>query len=112
MNAQAWVTLVVGVLAVVGVAMTVRQRTVADRRAQAWQRIAWCLDHTVGDKPVEVELGWDIYGTVTESPLVTNTEKGLLKVIAERAALALADGVETEDTRIENDREGSLDDNS
>lgn len=36
MPAQAWATLIVGVLAVVGVALTVRQRTVADKRAQAW----------------------------------------------------------------------------
>lgn len=36
MPAQAWVTLIVGVLAVIGVGLTVRQRTVADKRAQAW----------------------------------------------------------------------------
>ncbi|MFC8281278.1 hypothetical protein [Rhodococcoides kroppenstedtii] len=47
MPAQAWVTLIVGVLAVVGVALTVRQRTRADNRAQSWQRITWCLERTV-----------------------------------------------------------------
>ncbi|MDJ0392393.1 hypothetical protein QMK17_03470 [Rhodococcus sp. G-MC3] len=50
MAAQAWVTLIVGVSAVVGVALTIRQRTVADKRCQAWQRITWCLDHTVSDE--------------------------------------------------------------
>lgn len=36
MPAQSWVTLIVGTLAVVGVAFTVRQRTRADNRAQSW----------------------------------------------------------------------------
>ena len=43
MPAQAWITLIVGVFAVVGVAGTVNQRTRADNRSQSWQRITWCL---------------------------------------------------------------------
>nr|WP_294637887.1 hypothetical protein [uncultured Rhodococcus sp.] len=100
-----WVTLIVGVLAVVGVALTVRQRTVADKRAQAWQRITWCLDHTVSDNGDEAELGWDIYETVTDSPLITATERGVLLVVADRAALALAQAAETEDTDTETEQE-------
>lgn len=34
--AQAWITLIVGVFAVVGVAGTVNQRTRADNRSQSW----------------------------------------------------------------------------
>ncbi|WP_027507174.1 hypothetical protein [Rhodococcus sp. UNC23MFCrub1.1] len=105
MPAQAWVTLIVGVLAVVGVALTVRQRTIADKRTQAWQRITWCLDHTVGDDPDEAELGWDIYTTVTDSPLITSTEKGVLKVVADRSARDLARTTETEHTESQNEQE-------
>ena len=105
MPAQAWVTLIVGVLAVVGVALTVRQRTIADKRTQAWQRITWCLDHTVSENDDEAELGWDIYATVTESPLITSTEKGVLKVVADRSARALARTTETEDTDNQTEQE-------
>jgi hypothetical protein len=38
--AQAWITLVVGLLAIVGVAGTVSQRTRADNRAQAWLHLS------------------------------------------------------------------------
>ncbi|MCZ4517656.1 hypothetical protein O4220_03945 [Rhodococcus ruber] len=99
MPAQAWVTLVVGVLAVVGVALTVRQRTVADKRAQAWQRITWCLDHTMSTDDAEAALGWDIYGAVTDSPLITRTEQDVLVALADRALRhALAQPDEHEDT--------------
>ncbi|CCQ18014.1 putative uncharacterized protein [Rhodococcus sp. AW25M09] len=104
--AQAWVTLIVGVLAVVGVALTVRQRTVADKRAQAWQRITWCLDHTVSDDDDEAGLGWDIYAAVTDSPLMTTTEKAVLKVVADRTALGLARSSDDEDTDGKNEQEG------
>ena len=106
MPAQAWVTLVVGVLAVVGVAPTIRQRTVADKRAQAWQRITWCLDRTVSTDPTEAELGWDIYATVTDSPLITTTEQDVLVAVADRSARrALAEPDETEDTDNQNEQE-------
>lgn len=99
MPAQAWVTLVVGVLAVVGVALTIRQRTVVDKRAQAWQRITWCLDHTVSADDAEAALGWDIYGAVTDSPLITRTEQDVLVAVADRALRrALAEPSECEDT--------------
>ena len=105
MPAQAWVTLIVGVLAVVGVALTVRQRTVADKRAQAWQRITWCLERTTSSDSDEVALGWDIYSTVTDSPLITRTEEDVLLAVTARAARALAQQSETEDTDNQNEQE-------
>ncbi|WP_186626574.1 hypothetical protein [Rhodococcus sp. BP22] len=107
MPAQTWVTLIVGVLAVAGVAFTVRQRTVADRRAQAWSRITWCLDHTTSANDDEAALGWDIYATVTDSPLITKTEEDVLVAVSDRAAArrALAQPPETEDTETQNERE-------
>ena len=105
MPAQAWVTLIVGVLAVIGVGLTVRQRTVADKRAQAWQRITWCLDHTVSGDLERFELGWDIYATVTDSPLITTTERAVLRATSSRAARALAQASETEDTDTQTEQE-------
>ena len=101
-----WVTLIVGVLAVVGVALTVRQRTVADKRAQAWSRITWCLERTTSADPAEAELGWDMYVPVTDSPLITATERGVLVAVADRSARrALAHPPETEDTDNQNEQE-------
>lgn len=107
MPAQSWVTLVVGVLAVVGVALTIRQRTIADKRAQAWQRITWCLDHTVSDSDDEAELGWDVFATVTDSALITRTEQDVLVAVSDRAAArrALAEQVQNADTGNQNDQE-------
>lgn len=68
MPAQAWVTLIVGLLAVVGVVGTVSQRTRADNRSQSWQRITWCLERTVSDNPDEAALGWTVFGTVAATP--------------------------------------------
>ncbi|WP_242640286.1 hypothetical protein [Rhodococcoides fascians] len=106
MPAQAWVTLIVGVLAVVGVALTVRQRTVADKRAQAWQRITWCLERTTSENEAEAALGWDIYTPVTDSPLITRTERDVLRAVATRALWrALASPAQTEDTDNQNEQE-------
>ncbi|MCE4165056.1 hypothetical protein GN300_24385 [Rhodococcus sp. Ni2] len=93
-------------LHVVGVALTVRQRTVADKRAQAWQRITWCLERTTSADPAEVELGWDIYAAVTDSPLITTTDQDVLVAIADRSARrALAEPDQTEDTDNQNEQE-------
>lgn len=40
MPAQAWITLIVGVFAVIGVAGTVNQRTRADNRSQSWLHLS------------------------------------------------------------------------
>ena len=101
-----WATLIVGVLAVVGVALTVRQRTVADKRAQAWQRITWCLERTTSDNEAEAALGWDIYTPVTDSPLITRTERDVLRAVATRALWrALASPTQTEDTDNQTEQE-------
>ncbi|KQU28403.1 MULTISPECIES: hypothetical protein [unclassified Rhodococcus (in: high G+C Gram-positive bacteria)] len=106
MPAQSWVTLIVGVLAVVGVALTVRQRTIADKRAQAWDRITWCLDHTLSEDDDEAELGWGIYATVTDSHLITSTEREvLLAVAAQSTRRALAQPSRIEDTENQNEQE-------
>ncbi|MGB6179689.1 MAG: hypothetical protein WBF79_00440 [Rhodococcus sp. (in: high G+C Gram-positive bacteria)] len=83
MPAQAWITLIVGLLAVVGVAGTVNQRTRADNRAQSWQRITWCLERTVSDNPDEAALGWLIFGTVAATPFIAKTDRRTLRAIAD-----------------------------
>ena len=107
MPAQAWITLIVGVLATAGVIGTIRQRTLADARAQAWQRITWCLEHTVSENDREAELGWRLYSTVINSKLITNTERAMFVEIAEFAATQeLARITATEDTETGDTEEG------
>ncbi|OZC73901.1 hypothetical protein CH251_12225 [Rhodococcus sp. 06-462-5] len=96
--AQAWITLIVGVFAVVGVAGTVNQRTRADNRSQSWQRITWCLERTVSDNPDEVALGWTVFGTVVATPFIAKTDRRTLRAIADRDIdLGSADLAETDD---------------
>lgn len=96
MPAQAWITLIVGVLAVAGVMATVNQRTRADNRAQSWSRITWCLDHTVSDNDDEAALGWDVFRTVATTPFIAKTDRRTLQAISQRAARD--DLAETDDT--------------
>ncbi|OZE92917.1 hypothetical protein CH299_28845 [Rhodococcus sp. 14-2686-1-2] len=98
MPAQAWITLIVGVLAVVGVMATVSQRTRADNRAQSWQRITWCLERTVSDNDEESELGWEVFGTVASTPFIAKTDRRTLWTIADHIANRSPDLAETTDT--------------
>jgi hypothetical protein len=96
--AQAWITLIVGVFAVVGVAGTVNQRTRADNRSQSWQRITWCLERTVSDNPDEVALGWTVFGTVAATPFIAKTDRRTLRAIADRDIAPSSDALaETDD---------------
>lgn len=107
MTAQAWVTLIVGVLAVCGVAFTVVQRTRADNRAQSWQRITWCLDRTVSDNDDEAALGWTVFGTVATTPFIAATDRRTLQTIAQHAAGDdLAERDEDGDTGSDTETEG------
>ncbi|MBY6569048.1 hypothetical protein HQ343_20995 [Rhodococcus sp. BP-154] len=83
MPAQAWITLIVGVLAVAGVMATVSQRTRADNRAQSWQRITWCLERTLSDNSDEAELGWKVFSTVATTPFIAKTDRRTLRAIAD-----------------------------
>ncbi|MDQ1178663.1 hypothetical protein [Rhodococcus sp. SORGH_AS_0301] len=86
MPAQSWVTLIVGALAVVGVAFTVLQRTRADNRAQSWQRITWCLERTVSKDDDEAALGWKVFGTVATTPFIAATDRDTLQAISQYTA--------------------------
>lgn len=104
MPAQAWVTLIVGILATIGVTATLRQRTSSENRAQAWQRIAWSLELTTSDDDAAAELGWTMYSTVSKSKLITPTERDVIRTVSEHAMRrALAQDPDTEDTEPQTD---------
>jgi len=47
--AQAWVTLIVGSVAAIGVIITWQQQNRADRRAEWWRRAQWAFERTFSD---------------------------------------------------------------
>ena len=94
MPAQAWVTLIVGMSAIVGVLVTWRQKNDADRRSEWWRRTGWAVERSLGDDDVEAELGWKLLGALVESKLVTKSDFGVLQVVAGYVALNEIDGDE------------------
>jgi len=85
--AQAWVTLIVGLAATIGVLVTWRQKNTADHRAEWWRRTTWAFERSLSDRYMEAELGWKVLGTLLESKLVTKSDVSVMQVIAEHVAL-------------------------
>jgi hypothetical protein len=86
--AQAWVTLIVGLVATVGVLVTWHQKNTADRRTEWWRRTTWAFDRSLSDNYVEAQLGWNLLDALVESTLVTNSDASVVQVIAEHVALS------------------------
>ena len=94
--AQAWVTLIVGGVATIGVIVTWQQKNRADRRSEWWRRTAWAFERTFSDDDSQAELGWKVLYTLVQSTLATADDSDIMQVIAEQAALGL-DEPEQED---------------
>lgn len=77
MNAQAWATLVVGVIGFAGVTATLVQRTLSDKRAEWWRRATWAVDHTLSDNIDAQVVGFDILGKLQQSRLITDSDRAL-----------------------------------
>jgi hypothetical protein len=84
--AQAWVTLIVGLAAIVGVLVTWRQKNTADRRSEWWRRTTWAFERSLADNNVEAELGWKALDALLRSTLVTNSDSEVMQVMAEHVA--------------------------
>lgn len=95
MPAQAWVTLIVGGLAAIGVIVTWQQKNRADKRSEWWRRATWALERTFSANLTEAEFGWTILTSLVGSRLATKDDSDIVQVIAEHAALD--DGGDGED---------------
>lgn len=60
MPAQAWVTLIIGLIATAGVLITWRQKNTADRRSEWWRRTTWALELTFSGEQDQRRLGWSL----------------------------------------------------
>ncbi|WP_406816621.1 hypothetical protein [Mycobacterium sp. M23085] len=87
MPAQAWVTLIVGALATVGVLITWQQKNRADRRSEWWRRTQWAFERTFSDDDSQAVLGWRMLAALAGSKLATGDDSTFVQVIAEHAAL-------------------------
>jgi hypothetical protein len=91
MPAQAWVTLIVGLVAIGGVLIT------------WWRRVTWAFERTFSADDTEAALGWKMLDTLLQSKLATRGDSDIVQVIGEHTAL---DEVEDQDDEAE---EGSVD---
>jgi hypothetical protein len=89
---QAWVTLAVGVLASAGVIGTLWQRDrseAQDRRIRLeyearvewWRRFQWAAEQSASPDDAAQRLGMAIMDALTDSPLVTASESGILDAV-------------------------------
>ncbi|KXO99190.1 hypothetical protein [Tsukamurella pseudospumae] len=83
MPAQAWVTLIVGLVAAIGVVATWRQKVEADRRAEWWRRVSWAFDHVLSGDDQRVTFGWTILIRLRESRLATRDDRAVFGFLAD-----------------------------
>ncbi|AJK81839.1 hypothetical protein ACYJ3J_11080 [Mycobacterium avium subsp. paratuberculosis] len=88
MPAQAWVTLIVGGVATIGVLVTWQQKSRADRRSEWWRRTMWAFERTFSDDDTQAELGWKMLSALVVSRLATVDDSEIVQMIAEHAALS------------------------
>ena len=91
MPAQAWVTLIVGLIAIVGVLVTWQQKNTADRRSEWWRRTTWAFERTFSGDQEQRRLGWTLLFVLVSSKLVTKGDSEFVQAVAEHVALEDAD---------------------
>ncbi|GAB4995172.1 hypothetical protein MAHJHV58_46410 [Mycobacterium avium subsp. hominissuis] len=87
MPAQAWVTLIVGLIATVGVLVTWQQKNNADRRSEWWRRTTWAFERTFSGDQEQRRLGWSMLFVLVGSKLVTKGDSAFVQAVAEHVAL-------------------------
>lgn len=97
MPAQAWVTLIIGLIATIGVLVTWRQKNTADRRSEWWRRLAWAYERAFGDDPAEQELGWELINVLVASQLATSDDSDIVQVVGELIARSAGEEVDDGD---------------
>lgn len=91
MPAQAWVTLIVGGFAAIGVVVTWQQKNRADKRSEWWRRTQWAFERTFSPDDAEARLGWNMLAMLMSSKLLTRDDSDAVQVIAEHAIVDVID---------------------
>lgn len=87
MTAQAWVTLIIGVIGFGGVIGGILQRTYADLRAEWWRRAAWAVDHILSEADDATVVGMEVLGRLQESRLAVRADRQMFANWIEPAAI-------------------------
>lgn len=87
MPAQAWVTLIIGLVATVGVLVTWQQKNTADRRSEWWRRTTWAFERTFSGDQEQRRLGWSLLLVLVTSKLATKGDSDFMQAVAEHVAL-------------------------
>lgn len=99
MTAAEWAPLATGLVAavalVVGV-LTVRQKSIADRRSEWWKRVEWAIEQTLSDTEQRRIVGVEVLTQLLESDQPTKDEVRLIRALGN---LTLAQTLPTEDDR-------------
>lgn len=107
MPAQAWVALVVGGLATIGVIVTWQQKNRADRRSEWWRRTTWAFERTFSGDDTQAFLGWRMLKVLAGSKLATKDDSAFVLVIAQHAVKATETDTSGEDEDGEADQPDS-----
>jgi hypothetical protein len=101
MPAQAWVTLVLGLIGFGGVIAGIVQRTQADKRAEWWRRATWAVDHTLSDDEDAQIIGFDVLGKLQASHLISRQDRDLFMAWGTPQALADDNTEDQADNQVE-----------
>ena len=85
--AQAWLTLIVGSLAAIGVIASWQQKNKADRRSEWWRRVAWSFERAFSDSETQAQFGWKVLATLVRSTLATRDDFDIVQAISEHTSL-------------------------
>lgn len=74
-------TVLVGILGLVGVVATMRQRAGAEARERFWTRLSWALDAAVSDDPRTRETGERTLRALTDSDHCTVDDRRVITAV-------------------------------
>jgi hypothetical protein len=72
--------LLAGVLAGIVGLLTLRQKSLADRRAEWWRRAQWALDASLSDSAARAAMGVNVLEVLAVSDLATDDELEILDI--------------------------------
>jgi hypothetical protein len=81
------VALGTGIVTLLGVRATIRQKDATDRRSEWWRRASWALERTAAEDDATAALGWQVLtALLNDRELATASESAIVEVLAELEA--------------------------
>ncbi|MDC7087917.1 MULTISPECIES: hypothetical protein [Corynebacterium] len=74
--------LVVALAGLIGLVVTIQQRTNSDNRSEWWKRYTWSIENIANDNERVRSAAWQNTKALYQSSLITKTEKALIAGLA------------------------------